>query len=160
MRCILCKHISAFIWLCFGEKVLYNVHYHCNKKDSSIFGAASCDMIICFAHEFWLSVLHVVLWNVSSPLAWAQSCCGLSVHYQLAEPHWSQSAVEINHNWTQLGSTELMEMRWKCSYASCDGPVHCLLCFISLVLYLIPTSILYENAPFGLIKVCFLRVFF
>lgn len=78
------------------------------------------------------------------------------VHCQLAEPHWFQSAVDSSHSWTQLGSTELMEVRPMCSYASCDGPVHCLLCVISLVPYLIPTSRLYENAPFRLIKVCFL----
>lgn len=45
----------------------------------------------------------------------------------------------------------------KCSYASCDGPVHCLLCFISLVPYLIPTSILYENTPFWINKSLFLK---
>lgn len=100
-------------------------------------------MIICSAHEIW--------WSVSP------SCCGRSAHCQLAESHRSQSADEIDQNWTQLGSDELLETRQKCSYASCDGPIHCLLCFISLVPYLIPTSILYENAPFWINKSWFLK---
>lgn len=94
------KHISTFIWFCFGEKkVLCNVCCHCNKEDSSIFGADSCDMIF-FAHEIWLpSVRHAVSLNVSSPPAWARSRCGLSAG-RLAEPRWSQ--ISLNPTEPQL----------------------------------------------------------
>lgn len=113
--------------------------------------------VICFcAWNMILLVFHVVLSNVSSPLAWAQSCCGLTGGVDFLSSHQRRSTTTAA-SWAQ---PELMEMRQKCSHASCDGPVHCLRCLICFILYLIPTSIFYENAPFWINKSCFLKCVF
>lgn len=145
-------HISIDL---IQRKSLYNVHYRCNKEDSSIFGAASCDMMF---FEAWnltpLSFSCGFCQNVSSPLIWASASLWFSVaalsRSTPPNPRWY---------WTTTGpswaSNEPMEMthKKKCSYASCDGPVHCLLCFISLISLF--NSYLDNNVwkcSFGLIK--------
>lgn len=122
----------------------------------------SCDMIIFFCawnltRGFVKRLVSTGLSSVSLWSVWLTE----RLHCQLAEPFAGSSLQRrsscswLNHSWTRPGSTQLMETRQKCSYASCDGLVHCLLCLISLVPYLIPTLISY--APFWINKSWFLK---
>lgn len=71
------------------KKALFNVHYHCNKEDSSIFGAVKLwyDDIFCA----W----NLTLWNASSPLAWAQRRCGLSGSRSVSTVSWLSFLVQV-----------------------------------------------------------------
>ena len=77
-----------------------------------------------------VDLFHLCAWTLTQNFMW--------VYVQESRLLWPElGLVVIGPNPTQQSSGRGWRLRLKCSYESCDGPVHCLLCLISLVPYLI-----------------------